>query len=47
MAIGAYSSDHAIYYALTDLVAELSVRSHFYTWGKFVRPCRWKTCHGN
>jgi len=47
IAFGAYSPDHAIWFALTDLVAEFSVRSHFYTWGKFVHPCRWETHHGN
>ena len=41
VAVGAYSPDHSICYALSDLTVSFSVRSHFHTWGKFVHPCRW------
>jgi len=40
-ALGAYSYDHSICYALTDLSIGFSVRSDFPIWGKFYHPSRW------
>lgn len=41
VALGAFSEDYSLCYALTDLSLRFSVRSHFPTWGKFQHPCRW------
>ncbi|MDD1616574.1 MAG: ABC transporter ATP-binding protein [Methylococcaceae bacterium] len=41
VAFGAYSKDHKICYALTDLVLSFSVRTNYQTWGKFIHPCVW------
>nr|WP_034349019.1 ABC transporter ATP-binding protein [Noviherbaspirillum massiliense] len=41
VALGAYSKDHSICYAVTDLTVYFSVRSSFPTWGKFIHPCEW------
>lgn len=41
VALGAFSEDYSLCYALTDLSLRFSVRSHFPTWGKFLHPCRW------
>jgi energy-coupling factor transporter ATP-binding protein EcfA2 len=40
-ALGAYSEDLSLCYALTELSVMFSVRSDFPTWGKFLHPCRW------
>jgi ABC-type polysaccharide/polyol phosphate transport system ATPase subunit len=40
-ALGAYSRDHKICYALTDLAESFSVRSNYQIWGKFIHPCEW------
>lgn len=40
-ALGAYSEDLSLCYALTELTVAFSVRSDFPTWGKFLHPCRW------
>ncbi|WP_411726933.1 ABC transporter ATP-binding protein [Methyloglobulus sp.] len=41
VAFAAYSTDHKICYALTDLVLPFSVRTNYQTWGKFIHPCVW------
>jgi hypothetical protein len=41
VAFGAYSADHKICYAITDLVLSFSVRSNYQIWGKFIHPCSW------
>jgi ABC-type polysaccharide/polyol phosphate transport system ATPase subunit len=41
VAFGAYSTDHKICYAITDLVLSFSVRSNYQIWGKFIHPCSW------
>lgn len=41
VAFGAYSKDHSVCYAVTDLTVYFSVRSRFPTWGKFVHPAKW------
>ena len=43
VAVGAYSNDLAICYALTELNAHFSVRTDFPTWGKFLHPAKWIT----
>ncbi|MBL8644797.1 MAG: ABC transporter ATP-binding protein [Rhodospirillaceae bacterium] len=40
-ALGAYSSDLSICYALTELNARFAVRTDFPTWGKIYHPARW------
>ncbi len=41
VAFAAYSTDHKICYALTDLVLSFSVRTNYQTWGRFIHPCVW------
>ncbi len=41
VAVGAFSEDYSLCFALTDLSLRFSVRSRFPTWGKFLHPCRW------
>lgn len=41
LAVGAFSEDYSICYALTDLCQRLTVRSAVPFWGKFLHPCRW------
>lgn len=41
VAFGAYSKDHQLCYALTDLAISFAVRSNYQTWGKFIHPCDW------
>jgi ABC-type polysaccharide/polyol phosphate transport system ATPase subunit len=41
VAVGAYSPDLAICYALTELNAHFSVRTDFPTWGKILHPAKW------
>lgn len=41
VALGAYSEDYSLCYALTDLSLNFSVRARYPTWGKFIHPCRW------
>ncbi|TAN64847.1 MAG: ABC transporter ATP-binding protein [Methylobacter sp.] len=41
VAFGAYTTDHKICYALTDLTLSFSVRTNYQTWGKFIHPCDW------
>jgi ABC-type polysaccharide/polyol phosphate transport system ATPase subunit len=41
VALGAYSRDHKLCYAVTDLAASFSVRSSYQVWGKFIHPCEW------
>lgn len=40
-AFGAYSEDHSLCYALTELNISFSVRSSFPIWGKLYHPCGW------
>lgn len=40
-ALGAYSPDLSLCYALTELNAHFSVRTDFPTWGKIFHPARW------
>lgn len=42
IAIGSYSLDYSICYALTDICLPFSVRADFPTWGKFIHPCQWE-----
>lgn len=42
IALGAYTRDHSICYALTDLAASFSIRAAYQTWGKIIHPCQWK-----
>jgi ABC-type polysaccharide/polyol phosphate transport system ATPase subunit len=40
-ALGAYSEDLTLCYALTDLTVPFHVRWEFPTWGKIIAPCKW------
>lgn len=41
VALGAFSEDYSLCFALTGLSVKFSVRSPVPTWGKFLHPCRW------
>ncbi|STY28946.1 ABC transporter of LPS O-antigen [Legionella wadsworthii] len=41
VAFGAYSTDHQICYAITELCLPFSVKAFYQTWGKFIHPCHW------
>ncbi len=41
VALGAFSTDYSLCYALTGLGLRFSVRSPVPIWGKFLHPCQW------
>ena len=41
VALGAFSEDYSLCYALTGLGLRFSVRSSVPVWGKFLHPCQW------
>ncbi len=41
IALGAYSTDYAICYALSDMQPGFTVYADYPTWGKFIHPIQW------
>jgi ABC-type polysaccharide/polyol phosphate transport system ATPase subunit len=46
-ALGAFSKDLSICYALSDLCLSFSVRSDHPTWGRIAHPCNWEIIEPN